>query len=60
MVLRPVKLFGCCPRSVAIAPVDIVHSNQDQVKWFRRVLHGKFTPWCLWGLEGRVLSSAIA
>jgi hypothetical protein len=32
IVLRPVKLNGCWPSTVAIAPVDIVHSNHAQVK----------------------------
>lgn len=36
MVFSPVKVYGCWPRSVARAPVDIVHSNHDQVKCRRR------------------------
>jgi hypothetical protein len=30
---RPGKVFGCWPNRLASAPVDIVQSNQAQVKW---------------------------
>jgi hypothetical protein len=40
IVLRPVNEYGCWERRVASAPVDMVHSNHDHVKWSRRLLMG--------------------
>lgn len=51
MVSRPRNLNGCCARRVARAPVDMVHSNQAQVKWLSlsRIPIFSYPPPCFFG-----------